>query len=196
MHIRHHGYIGVAPVPGGLANVSVVRDEGRLPQSEQQSFVRSALAADPELRDRFAVATQVSRVSVLGPLAIDARACGCAGLLLAGDAAGFVDPMTGDGLRFALRGGELAAHAALEELASGRPMFGALGAARAREFSTKWRVNRALRAIVGSPRALELAALLTRRWSSPVEYLIGVAGDINLVDLQESGIGNQESGLG
>src|SRR5512138_649015 len=31
MHIRPHGYIGVAPVPGDLANVSVVRDAGRLP---------------------------------------------------------------------------------------------------------------------------------------------------------------------
>jgi 2-polyprenyl-6-methoxyphenol hydroxylase-like FAD-dependent oxidoreductase len=28
---------------------------------------------------------------------------------LAGDAAGFIDPMTGDGLRFAVQGGELAA---------------------------------------------------------------------------------------
>ena len=34
---------------------------------------------------------------------------GAPGLLLAGDAAGFIDPMTGDGLRFAVRGGELAA---------------------------------------------------------------------------------------
>ena len=33
-------------------------------------------------------------------------------VLLAGDAAGFVDPMTGDGLRFAVEGGELAARAA------------------------------------------------------------------------------------
>ena len=30
-------------------------------------------------------------------------------MLLAGDAAGFIDPMTGDGLRFALMGAELAA---------------------------------------------------------------------------------------
>jgi flavin-dependent dehydrogenase len=102
-------------------------------------------------------------------------------LLLAGDAAGFVDPMTGDGLRFALRGGELAAEAALEELASGRPSFAALHERRAHEFSGKWRINRALRAIVGSPRALELAAMLSKRWSTPVEYLIGVAGDVNLV---------------
>ena len=184
MHIRPDGYIGVAPLPDGLTNVSVVRDAGNLPvpQGDQQSFVREALAVDPDLRERFAQATQVSRVSVLGPLAVDSRQSGCAGLLLAGDAAGFVDPMTGDGLRFALRGGELAARAALDELESGAPAFRKLHASRAREFTGKWRINRVLRSIVGSPRALDLAAMVSRHWSKPVEYLIGVAGDINLVE--------------
>ena len=41
----------------------------------------------------------------LGPLALDVRAVGADGLLLAGDAAGFVDPMTGDGMHIAFRGG-------------------------------------------------------------------------------------------
>ena len=132
------------------------------------------------LRDRFAGATQVSPVTVLGPLAVNARAAGCPGLLLAGDAAGFVDPMTGDGLRFALRGGELAAQAALDELASGQPAFARLGVQRRREFQVKWRINRALRMMVGSPRALEIAAVASAWWSSPVEYLIRLAGDVSL----------------
>jgi menaquinone-9 beta-reductase len=183
MHIRPDGYIGIAPLPDGLTNVSVVRDERRglrATRAEQQALVRCAVASNPELRDRFDTATQVSPVTVLGPLAVDALGAGCPGLLLAGDAAGFVDPMTGDGLRFALRGGELAAQAALSELASGRPAFRSLDAMRTREFSTKWRVNRALRLIVGSPRALDLAAIISKRWASPVEYLIGVAGDVQL----------------
>jgi flavin-dependent dehydrogenase len=184
MHVRPDGYVGVAPLPDGLTNVSVVRDERsglRAPRDDQQSLVRNALTADRELRDRFAGAIQVTPVTVMGPLAVDARASGCPGLLLAGDAAGFVDPMTGDGMRFALRGGELAAQAALQELATGQPAFVQLGGWRSREFSTKWRINRALRAIVGSPRALDLASVISRRWSAPVEYLIRVAGDVNLV---------------
>jgi menaquinone-9 beta-reductase len=143
-------------------------------------IVRRALNADAVLRDRFAVATQVSPVTVLGPLAVNARAAGCSGLLLAGDAAGFVDPMTGDGLRFALRGGELAAHAALDELASGRPAYARLAGLRRREFSTKWRINRALRVMVGSPGAVGLASLVSNWWSGPVEYLIQLAGDVGL----------------
>jgi menaquinone-9 beta-reductase len=187
MHIRRGAYIGVAPLPGGLTNVSVVTDgHGPLPspRAEQQAIVRRTLEADAVLRDRFAGATQVSPVTVMGPLAVNARAAGCPGLLLAGDAAGFVDPMTGDGLRFALRGGELAAHAALDELASGQPAFARLGMQRRREFQVKWRINRALRMMVGSPRALEVAAVASAWWSSPVEYLIQLAGDVNLARRQ------------
>jgi geranylgeranyl reductase family protein len=192
MHIRPDGYIGVAPLTDGVTNVSVVRDAANLPPGDQQSFVREALALDRELRERFARAEQVSRVSVLGPLAVDARGSGCPGLLLAGDAAGFVDPMTGDGLRFAIRGGELAAQAALEEVESGEPAFARLHALRAREFTGKWRINRALRSIVGSPRALDLAAMISKHWSKPVAYLIGVAGDVNLVGGNGGGGGNGE----
>ena len=90
--------------------------------------------------------------------------------------------MTGDGMRFALRGGELAAESALRELESGKPSHAALAHERAREFSGKWRINRALRALVGSPRALDLAAGVARRWAAPVEYLIGVAGDVSLAN--------------
>src|SRR5687767_15112143 len=174
MHVRRGAYIGVAPLPGGLTNVSVVLDDlgpakaGHYDRAEQQTIVRRALNADAVLRDRFAAATQVSPVTVLGPLAVNARGAGCPGLLLAGDAAGFVDPMTGDGLRFALRGGELAAQAALDELASGRPSYARLGALRRREFSTKWRINRALRVMVGSPGAVGLASLVSNWWSAPV----------------------------
>jgi flavin-dependent dehydrogenase len=188
MHVRPDGYIGVAPLPGGLANVCVVRELFRLKaeatsdvaSSFSRKIISDAIDSDPDLRDRFARARQVARITSLGPLAVDARAAGCPGLLLAGDAAGFVDPMTGDGLRFALRGGELAAAAALDELASGRPSFAALHAARGREFSGKWRVNRALRSLVASPLGVSLAASLAARWPAPVEYLVGVAGDVNL----------------
>ena len=80
-------------------------------------------------------------------VAVDAAAVGAPGLLLAGDAAGFIDPMTGDGLRFAIRGAELAAAAALRELETGGPAHADLAAARRREFAGKWRMNRALRAL-------------------------------------------------
>ena len=180
MHVRADGYIGVAPLPGGIVNVCVVRQVQRVRRSDSAEVLRTAIQGDPLLRERFVHARQVSPVATLGPLAIDSPRPGAAGLLLAGDAAGFVDPMTGDGLRFAVRGGVLAAQAAIAELTTGAPGCEALRAARAREFGTKWRVNRALRALVGSPRGVDLAARVAAYWDGPVRYLVAVAGDVAL----------------
>jgi flavin-dependent dehydrogenase len=185
MHIRHDGYIGVAPVPGGLTNVCVVRELGsafRAQRLEREALLDRVLARDGELRDRFARARQATPITVLGPLAVESNAAGMPGLLLAGDAAGFIDPMTGDGLRFAIRGAELAADFAIRELEMGRPMHDGLAAARRREFSTKWRVNRLLRSLVASPRAVHWATTLASTWHAPIRTLISMAGDVGDVD--------------
>ena len=179
MHIRTNGYTGVAGLGPGLTNVCAVQELAaeRIPPDQ---VIARAIANDPELRDRFARARQISPVSSLGPLAVEATAAGCPGLLLAGDAAGFVDPMTGDGLRFALRGGELAAESALFELQTGIPAFKRLDEARRREFAGKWRINRALRMLVGCPRGVRVAAAISGVWAQPVRHLVGIAGDIPL----------------
>jgi flavin-dependent dehydrogenase len=182
MHVRRHGYLGVAPVPGGLANVCLV-----LPEVRARSAVRAAevsvdaaLAADDRLRERFQGARRVTPVSVLGPLAVDAVAAGVPGLLLAGDAAGFIDPMTGDGLRLAMRGGELAAEVALEVLAGldAGSAPSRLAGRRQAEFAGKRRVNRALRALVGMPAGVSCAALGGRLLPSLVGRLIEYSGDV------------------
>jgi flavin-dependent dehydrogenase len=181
MHIRTDGYVGIAPLPGGLANVCVVRARPNLPAGQSTGeLISRTIAADPLLAARFDRARRATDIAVLGPLAVESKAAGCPGLLLAGDAAGFVDPMTGDGLRFAIHGGELAARAALVELESGAPAFDQLGVWRGRAFAGKWRINRVLRALVGSPPALSFAARATQAWRTPVEHLVSVAGDVEL----------------
>jgi flavin-dependent dehydrogenase len=183
MHIRADGYVGVAPVPEGLTNVCVVRELGtamRAHRMEADALVARVVTGDPVLRERFAGARRAGPVTVLGPLAVESHRAGQPGLLLAGDAAGFIDPMTGDGLRFAIRGAELAAAAALLELESGRPMHRRLAANRRREFARKWRMNRALRALVASPRAVGVAAALASQWHAPVRRLIALAGDVDV----------------
>jgi menaquinone-9 beta-reductase len=182
MHIRSNGYMGVAPLPGGLANVCVVCELGsswREPPGEGDRIVRTAITRDHVLRGRFARAQRLTPVTALGPLAVETRAAGMPGLLLAGDAAGFIDPMTGDGLRFAIRGAELAAECALRELETGRAMHRALAAARRREFAGKWRMNRMLRTLVASPRSVTAAACIASVWQAPIQALIALAGDVN-----------------
>lgn len=180
MHVRPGGYIGIAPLPGGLANVCVVRERATLHEPREQDVIGAAVSTDPALRERFVGARRVADVTVLGPLAVDASAAGTPGFLLAGDAAGFVDPMTGDGLRFAIAGGLLAADAARRELETGEPAYRDLQRARHQQFAAKWRVNRALRLLVGSPASVTLASTVARVWGAPVRGVVALAGDVAL----------------
>ena len=178
---RRDSYVGLAPLPGGLTNVCVVRSlrlrhaPARL---DQRAIILATIQKDPSLAVRFTSARQESDVSALGPLAIEASAAGCPGAVLAGDVAGFIDPMTGDGLRFAIGGGVLAAEAILAEAGSGHCAVATLERARARAFAGKYRFNRALRTLSGSPRALTAMGWLSARWSTPAEAIVRTAGDI------------------
>jgi flavin-dependent dehydrogenase len=101
------------------------------------------------------------------------------GLLLAGDAAGFVDPITGDGLRFALLGAELSAAIALQVLAGRLPdPAAALLRLRRRAFRRKWRLNRGVRALVASPHALRCASAAARWYPAAIHRLVREAGDV------------------
>jgi flavin-dependent dehydrogenase len=193
MHVRRGHYIGVAPVPGGLTNACLVVSHsasrgrsgaaaggGELPLSRPDEALWSHLRADPELSERFADARPVAAPVMLGPMAVDATAAGEPGLLLAGDAAGFIDPMTGDGLRFALLGAELAAGVALETLAGSLSIdqaHVALAARRRAAFHTKWRFNRAMRSLVASPASVTCAAVAATVLPALFERMIRYAGD-------------------
>jgi hypothetical protein len=89
--------------------------------------------------------------------------------------------MTGDGLRLALRGGELAAEAALEMLAGGTGAHVRLGERRRAELGTKQRVNRTLRSLVAVPAGLSAAAAAARLWPGLVAPLVRYAGDVSSV---------------
>jgi flavin-dependent dehydrogenase len=88
--------------------------------------------------------------------------------------------MTGDGLRFALRGGELAAHAALAALEDGGPdAHVRLASACRAEFARKWRFNRALRALAGSALAMRVASHGADWAPWWLERAISYAGDVD-----------------
>ena len=178
MHVSPGEYIGVAPLGGGLSNLCLATTRERLSCATPEQALRRVIERDARLRDRFAGARIASGPLTLGPLAVDVPVAGAPGLLLAGDAAGFVDPITGDGMGFAVRGAELAAAAALDMLATGAS-DGHLMLARRRAdaFRWKWRFNRTLRHVVGSPTAVSGAVLLGSIAPAMIRSLITIAGD-------------------
>jgi len=177
MHIRPGRYLGIAPMPGGITNACVVTAD-RAALRDPRTLLCEAFHRDPIVCDRFERATLLAAPVCLGPLAVESSASGVRGLLLAGDAAGFIDPMTGDGLRFAFRGAELAASLALAALCEGQTnVHRDLHRARRREFAPKWRFNKLLRALVSSPRSVKIASRGATWSPTLLQHVIQYAGD-------------------
>lgn len=183
MHVRAGGYLGIAPVLGGLTNVCLVVPFARAQHAVRAPWpaILAAAAADATLAPRFTRATAAAAPMVLGPLALDVVTPGHAGVLLAGDAAGFIDPMTGDGMRLALQGGVFAASVAGDVLAGRLERTAAvrvLAERRQAAFGAKWRFNRSVRAMVALDPALRVATLAARAWTAPFEAIVRYAADI------------------
>jgi menaquinone-9 beta-reductase len=181
MHVRAGRYFGLAPLPGGMTNVCLVTPDRAALRGQRDlgDLLAAEIGRDPILAPRFAGALAVTCPIALGPLAVDSTAAGMPGLLLAGDAAGFIDPMTGDGMYFAVRGGELAAESALLALAGDtRSPHEWLAAQRAREFRWKQRFNRSLRLLVSGPRAVATASRVATVWPASIRQIVRIAGDV------------------
>lgn len=182
MHVREGRYVGVAPMGHDRANVCLVTspDENRVGWAAPARMLVTHLASDPWLGSRFARARALGRPHVLGPLAVDMSHPGGAGLLLAGDAAGFVDPMTGDGIHLALQGAEEAADA-VSAVLDGRLAAAAAhhvyARALRRRVARKRQFDRLMRGLVSSPGAIRTAAATARIWPEAFHALIRYAGD-------------------
>ena len=184
MHVDRDGYLGLAPVGGGLTNVALVVPASgmRRWRGDPAGLLEARLAADPALRARFAVATRETPVRATGPFAVRARRAWAPGAALVGDAADFYDPFTGEGIFAALRGGELLApyaFAALEATSpeAARDALVAYDEARREAFAGKWKVERLVALAVASPPLLNGAVRAMRRRKPLADLLVGVAGD-------------------
>lgn len=105
--------------------------------------------------------------------------------LLAGDAAGLVDPITGEGIAWAMKSGQLAAQAVMQALAEGAPDR-ALGLyTRAlRPIHAELRRARALRAMIYQPRLQPaFLRLVAREPGLQRRYLALLSGDLDYADL-------------
>ena len=181
MHVGPRGYVGVAPSGDDLLSVGLVTrmPTGRL--GAPALALDRALADYPELAARLARGTRARPVQGVGPLACSVRACAGAGFLLVGDAAGFCDPFTGEGIHRALRGAELAAAAADHALRSsdGLARIGPEYAqARQSAFRAKERLTALVQLFVRAPSLMNYAVDRLKRRPELGTRLANALGDL------------------
>lgn len=162
MHVARRGYCGIAPLSGGLASVGMALDLRRYRGRERSrdAMFREALEMFPGIRSKLRNARLVKPVSGVGPIARRVSRTEGEGWALVGDAAGYLDPFTGEGIYRALKGGELLAGVASAALKNGGPSARSLapyGIARQEQFRYKSLVVLAVQAFVSYPALLEYA---------------------------------------
>ena len=115
------GYIGLAPVGDDCVNVSLVMRASRFATLGHRPEVAldRAIQAHPELAARFTHAVRTKAVLTTGPMAQRLVPPHYDGIVFTGDAAGFIDPFTGQGIFLALRSAELAAEVVHQALQRG-----------------------------------------------------------------------------
>ena len=182
LRVRGGRTCGYAPVPSG-ANITLVIPEVQAPAvTRGRSFLREALEDFPEVRDRAVAAGLDNVLLVTGPFDCPVRRPWAPGALLVGDAAGYYDPFTGQGIHQALRSAAYAAVTIERILRAPRREIFELrryGARICSELMPKRIVQRAIEAVIGNPeRMSRMIRALADGDGAAARRLLQVTGDV------------------
>ncbi len=189
MVVIDDGYVGLAPVPGNRVNVGIVLGRpwfGALRSRGARAVAAEALArvgrVASESGGRLRPGTPFSpldRVAGVTPLghAVSRRAG--KDWLLVGDAAGFLDPFTGEGLHRAIVSAMLAAET-VDAVLAGRPgaQLADYDRAMRSRFATKDLVSRIVQSFLAHPGLFEYAAHRLAARARVRETMSLVIGDL------------------
>jgi flavin-dependent dehydrogenase len=174
------GCCGLA-VRGGEANLGMVADGSRAREigGDPAAFFHRELKRFPQLAE--CVEGPPLSLCTVGSLTWRTRSQSTAGCLLLGDAAGFYDPFTGQGVTFALLTAQIAARIAGEALAEND-----LSARRLAHYSRERRrllepkllVQRVIQEVIARPQLLDHVVARLNRRPDTARELVGVIADV------------------
>jgi flavin-dependent dehydrogenase len=166
MYVHGSTYVAINPLTDTTANVMLVVNERELEDSrgDVDAFVKARIR---EVAGGVLDGARLEEKRVaIGPLAYRARKIAGRSALLAGDAACFVDPFTGQGVYLALRCAQLAAECI--ETGNLRDYARRAGA----EIARRERAARGVSSLIRSPLLSRSAAALLRRQPAMLRPLV------------------------
>jgi flavin-dependent dehydrogenase len=182
MHVGRGAYAGIAPLEDGLFNVAFVTSSKAVIERDGpvDAFFARGLIEIPGVAKRLADATRVGPVRGVGSMANRVRRAAGDGYLLIGDAAGFLDPFTGEGIYEALKAAHLAApivHEALTRADTSAEALEPYRRARRRAFAAKRQVSWIVQGFLGRPVLMDYVTERLGQREAVAGTLTGVLGD-------------------
>lgn len=183
VHLLRAGFFAGTTVDDGCFALNLVvprRSLQHRPPGDLDAFVAAHLERAPLLAERLAAAQRLAGWRGCGPFAFRTTRQWLPGLALVGDAAGYVDPLTGEGIYFALLGASLLAPAidrAITEPARAADALSAYAAARHRELAARLGAARWLQRGLRRPWVSRAFVAAARRWRAFADLVVTLSGD-------------------
>ncbi len=181
MHVSRPGYTGISSVGNGRANVVLVVDRSALGGEKTEVFYHRVLMKNSRRNEILLDGERVEPVRSVESLAFAVKPAPCGGLILVGDATGFIDPFTGEGIYLSLRSAQLAGeviHAGFKGSNFSRNVLSVYDQQRRQEFGGKFLLSRILQWLIYNRPFCNrvMKSLASNRVLA--ETLVGVIGDI------------------
>ena len=181
MHVSRPGYTGISSVGNERANVVLVVDRSDLGGEKAETLYHNVLMSNCRRCEMLQGAERVEPVRSVESLAFAVKPVPCGGLVLVGDAMGFIDPFTGEGIYLSLRSSQIAGeviHAGFQNSNFSRKFLSVYNARRQEEFGDKFLLSRVLQWLIYNRPFCNgvMKRLSTNRVLA--ETLVGVIGDI------------------
>jgi flavin-dependent dehydrogenase len=168
----HLWYVGIAPVPRGRVNVGMVLPPQWL-RTGAASAAERLIGRFPAPRDEWMDAPNTDEYQARGVLNHRPNRLAGDGWLLVGDATGFIDPLTGEGIHRAFVSSELAAESIAGHLRGDRNAPADYDRRLRARFGSKDVVSWVLQGFLAQPRAFDYAlARLARRHGLRREFTL------------------------
>jgi menaquinone-9 beta-reductase len=178
MHAGRGVYCGLAQVGPGVINAGLVTSLGKKPRGESTAaYFERQMQKLPGVVAALSGGERVTPIRGVGPLARRVRKVSGPGYLLVGDAAGFFDPFTGEGVHRALRGAEIAAEAVERALMDASGIPSGYEQARRAAFRDKEAVCRLVQIFLSTSPGFDYVSNRIAERPAVNSLLSGVLGD-------------------
>lgn len=179
MHILNENrYCGLDPISDDEVNFSIVCDSKRLKKSIPKNIINEVLASSVRLNQMFDPIDDSVEIKIVTSLKNKNLYIAGNGLAYVGDAAGFIDPLTGEGIYNAL----LTSKLLKESIEHSETLDQALALYKRKKINLNFQknmLNHFFQFLIKRPFLVDLTAKFLKKSQSRANHFIGIIGNIH-----------------